>query len=385
MKQIGSPIKDNRIKATNYLFELTLQEYYDMSINILKNNEYQRNRVKSSSTVYSLLRDDLEKGCVIPPIVLAIPLEYDPLCYATIEDFIKANKNSVVILDGLQRSMTIKNIVEQNQNTLFANENMAVLEYPIRVEIYVGIDKLGILYRMLTLNTGQTPMSARHQIEILYSGYIENSNLDNIKFIKETDSVKLNAIGEYKFKDVIDGFTSYLDRDYLTIIRADILDNIKSLEKLSLSSSSRDLFDDFIVSYNNFMTKANNLFPVNISESDYLIKKTRPFGNNIMEIFNKSQALTGYGSALGKLVDSESILSIIDINNIQTYSNIDNGLIQIVEDLDKIQLTAKKIGNDQRYYFHYFFRSLFNSNGESYTDFLAAAKAAYKHYEREIL
>lgn len=49
---------------------------------------------------------------------------------------------------------------EPHKETQF-NENKLV-------EIYFKINRFGNLYRMLTLNTGQTPMSLRHQIEILY-------------------------------------------------------------------------------------------------------------------------------------------------------------------------------------------------------------------------
>ena len=72
MKVIGKSIRDKRINSSNYMLEMSLKEYYDLSKDILKNNEYQRRRVKSSSTVYSLLREDLRRGCLIPPIVLAL-------------------------------------------------------------------------------------------------------------------------------------------------------------------------------------------------------------------------------------------------------------------------------------------------------------------------
>jgi hypothetical protein len=38
---------------------------------------------------------------------------------------------------------------------------------------------------MLTLNTGQTPMSLRQQIEMLYFDYLDNAGLPNVKFVRE--------------------------------------------------------------------------------------------------------------------------------------------------------------------------------------------------------
>lgn len=78
MRVLGNPIVDGRIGCQNYLIELTIGEYYDISQNILKNNEYQRRRVKSSSTLYSLLKGDLKQGCIMPAIVLALAQDIKP-------------------------------------------------------------------------------------------------------------------------------------------------------------------------------------------------------------------------------------------------------------------------------------------------------------------
>ena len=72
MEVLGKSIVDNRINARNFILEISLKEYYDLSKDVLSNNEYQRRRVKSSSSVYSLLKEDLRRGCLMPPIVMAI-------------------------------------------------------------------------------------------------------------------------------------------------------------------------------------------------------------------------------------------------------------------------------------------------------------------------
>lgn len=99
----------------------------------------------------------------------------------------------MIILDGLQRTYTILDleselVKEHDDETLDR-----VLNNSIRVEIYLGINKIGILYRMLTLNTGQTPMSIRHQIEILYSDYLDKS-INDITLLRETDSRPIKTL-----------------------------------------------------------------------------------------------------------------------------------------------------------------------------------------------
>ena len=193
---------DERIKANNILIKMSLEEYYDISKEILENNEFQRKRVKSSSSVYSLLKSDLEQGCLIPTIFLALEEDTNDLTNDEIIKLIKLKRDKIVILDGLQRSYTICDLLKElkDQPTLIDK----VKKNRIRIELYTGINKIGILYRMLTLNTGQTPMSMRHQLEIIYSDYL-NRNILGIKLIREVDEITPCNKGEYKFSDIIEG------------------------------------------------------------------------------------------------------------------------------------------------------------------------------------
>lgn len=46
MRVLGNPINDGRIGCQHFLIEMTIGEYFEISRNILQNNEYQRRRVK---------------------------------------------------------------------------------------------------------------------------------------------------------------------------------------------------------------------------------------------------------------------------------------------------------------------------------------------------
>lgn len=386
---VRDKIFDNRIDSLNLLIETTLEEYFNLSKNILENNEFQRRRVKSSSSVYSLLKTDLRQGCVIPPIVLALSMEAKPKKEESDEllvETINKHKEKLIILDGLQRTYTIRDLVNE-LNEKGDPDKAEILKRKLRIEIYIGINKLGILYRMLTLNTGQTPMSSRHQIEIIYSDYIQ-SGIDGITLIKEVDGDTPNAIGEYKFRDIIEGFTSYLDRDYLTIDRTDILDNIKSLEKLAVENQGSDLFVEFLKTYDTFVKKMNDIGGAwNFNEESLDQKLTgQPFARNALKIFNKSQVMTGFGSALGKLLDNGAIEKSADaltmIAELKS-ENIDSDLNTLIIRLDSIRIVAKKIGNDQRMFFHFFFRELFDKKSDGYLNIENSINEAFKQYERK--
>jgi hypothetical protein len=386
---IRDKIFDNRIDSLNLLIETTIEEYYNLSKNILDNNEFQRRRVKSSSSVYSLLKTDLRQGCVIPPIVLALAIEAKPKKDETDEvlvDTINKNNEKLIILDGLQRTYTIRDLV----NELVEKddpEKEKILKGKLRIEIYIGINKLGILYRMLTLNTGQTPMSSRHQIEIIYSDYIQ-SGVEGITLIKEVDGDTPNAEGEYKFRDIIEGFTSYLDRDYLTIDRTDILDNIKSLEKLAVENKGSDLFLEFLKTYDTFVKKMNSIGQAWTFDETGLEQKLtgQPFARTALKIFNKSQVMTGFGSALGKLMDFGAIKNTSEVTEMigkLPSENIGDILNTLIIRLDSIRVVAKKIGNDQRMFFHFFFRELFDSKSDGYLNIENSINEAFKQYERK--
>jgi hypothetical protein len=386
---VRDKIFDNRIDSLNLLIEISIEEYYNLSKNILENNEFQRRRVKSSSSVYSLLKTDLRQGCVIPPIVLALAIEAKPTKEAKDEELIgliNDNVGKLIILDGLQRTYTIRDLV--NELILKNDPQREIIsQHKLRIEIYIGINKLGILYRMLTLNTGQTPMSSRHQIEIIYSDYIQ-TGVDGITLIKETDGDTPNKLGEYKFRDIIEGFTSYLERDYLTIDRVDILDNIRSLEKLAVENQETDLFLEFLTTYNNFVSKMVGLSDGWIFDEESLDSKLsgQPFAKNALRIFNKSQVMTGFGSAIGKLSDFDAIKNVTDLNvliDTLKSDNIENDLNTLIIKLDAIRIIAKKIGNDQRLFFHFFFREIFDKKSDSYLNITTSVNEAYKQYERK--
>lgn len=90
--------------------EITIGDYLEFAMDILENNDMQRKKVKSSKSVYSLLKTDLKRGCVIPPLVLALTesgIIDEKTANDKIQDYISANPQNLMILDGLQRTYTM--------------------------------------------------------------------------------------------------------------------------------------------------------------------------------------------------------------------------------------------------------------------------------------
>ena len=317
----------------------------------------------------------------MPPIVLALTQEVND--GDDVKELIKQHKDQIIILDGLQRSYTIRDLVKEIGSNLL---EMDALNNPIRIELYTGINKFGILYRMLTYNTGQTQMSTRHQIEIIYSDYIGREK-DGIKFIREIDDATPRKLGEYKFRDMVDGFTSYLERDYLSIERIDILNSIKSLQELTKEDPKAELFDVFIDCYHGIVMKLNEQAG-NWTPNKEELGLERVFAPNVVSMFNKSQPLTGFGAAIGKLIDQktyDNIDAIHDKIKDIAPAEVEEGLDLLISKMDVVRNNAKKIGNDQRLFFFQYFRGLLDFETESFMSVKKAVEYAYRQYEREAM
>ena len=385
---------DKRINSYNLYAETTFGEYLEFANDIIKNNDFQRKRVNASKTIYSLLKSDLKKGCVIPPLVLAITdnnkidVKKSEELSQSIENVIKNTPQNVLILDGLQRTYTLidayNEILEEYKGT--PGKINEFREFKVRLEIYVNINKFGVLYRMLTLNTGQTPMSARHQLEILYHDKLD-TNFDGIRLITEVQGTANPNRDEFIFKNVIEGFNSYMNRSELPVDRQDLLDNVEMLENLSSENIQNDLFENFLALYTKFFKKLRDKNgDYALTEEDrqnYEISNT-PFGKNVSKVFSSSQAMTGFGAALGKMKDLEVIKDFYDVEESISKISDDKSdikwFLELLKRFDDIKTNSKKIGNAQRMFMHYFFRELFNKDSDSYLNLMESVKNGYKKY-----
>lgn len=387
MEVLSKPIMDNKIGAYNVMCQLSMKEYYELVKDSMKKNEFQRKRVPSAKNIYSLLKDDLVTGCIIPPIVLSIFDDYQNLAddKATIIDYVNEHKDNLIILDGLQRTFTIQEIYNQED----LENKSEVLEQVIRVEFYLGLNREGVLYRMLTLNTGQTRMSLRHQIEMIYRDLLFKDNDAHLVFLKDTDK-KQKGINIFYFNEAVDAFTSFLNGDYLQITREKLLDTIETFSELSKLKNNRDAFIDLMKLYSLFLKKASDLLKGRTEDIEEYAKDKdiKPlFGNDAISLFNKSQCMTGFAAAVYRLLDLGCYDNILDISEgIDSLQNEDfyDGVIKMISCLDDIRNHASKIGNSLRCWFYYFFKNLMdNQNPDTYMKVYETCVVSQRNYSRD--
>ena len=165
-------------------------------------DRFEPQRKAQNKKFYDRLRADIVKGCIMPPITLAF-LAKDH-CNETnnekLQNFINGNIEAGYILDGMLRMITLRDASELQgfdaSRTLYLNVIVAS-----RYDL--------LLYRMITLNNGQKPMTARHQIEMLTKGAIDLSGADmTIVTEKQTEGTKVH--NAFRMSDISEAYTAYL-------------------------------------------------------------------------------------------------------------------------------------------------------------------------------
>ena len=371
-----SVIYDGLLDANNVLVEMTVGEYLDIGQKILSNNQYQRKRVSRSSSVYSLLGNDLKHLCTIPTIVLALTDENlrEVLRPGMESKEVKSilNTQNLIILDGLQRTYTIRDTLREMEQALFDREEETIEDlrnHKLRIEVYCGLTKTGILYRMLTLNTGQTPMSRRHEIEILYSSYLDRG-IEGISFNRQASNDVVNGIDVYDFDNAIEGFNSFIEADESPMDRFDILRVIQRLEKVTEDDYKKNLFDLFIKLYNKLAHHFDEItFHWQLSEiRRHELKSV--YAKDIASFFNKAQTISAFGATVGDIMCDKTEWGLLNMQNvidgIRFENNPEETMFNLLVVLQEIREGAKKIGVAQRQYIKYFFRKLFTDGTDCY-------------------
>lgn len=161
-------------------------------------------RKVQSPKFYDRLADDIVNGCIMPPLTLAFVEsnieQFSGKPSSFFEKYINANIKSGFVLDGIQRLNTLKRI---SDNKKFKPDSSIFFN----VLICPSNDKL--LYRMITLNNGQKPMTARHQVEILL-GNIYQFKGEEIEILSEKEATGGKARGSFKKASFINAYLAFL-------------------------------------------------------------------------------------------------------------------------------------------------------------------------------
>lgn len=281
--------------------------------------DFQRNPLNKK--FYQRLEDDIVSGCIMPPITIAImddKVNHTMTNSEGLEYLTKEIENSFV-LDGIQRLMTLKRASEQEG----FDETR-----PLFVNILICKSMNKLLYRMITLNNGQKPMSARHQIEILADKLI-NFEEFNIQIITEKDG---NNRDNHKIsldkEDVI--------KSYLAFMSSSVnIDNQKII-----ASRMDSLLTDKIMQ-SNLNTRETEFYEVLSFVSTHMEKSS--FLKKWFEIPNN---LIGFSASSGENFDKYRYKSTEEIYD---------ALVLFEKAFNDIDVSKIQLGKARRRMVEYFF------------------------------
>lgn len=192
---------DKVIKSWNVTIGVKYKYAVYNFVPLIDKLDYQRNPLRAN--FYKRLETDLVKGCTIPNITLAIRLKEEINEKNINESFLEKELKNAFVLDGIQRLNTMKRICNVEgfpfERTLYCN-------------VLIGSSMDRLLYRMITLNNGQRPMTARHQIEILASNIIDFDSLDILSITEKEMKKKRrrNNTEEMSKEVIIKGYLAFV-------------------------------------------------------------------------------------------------------------------------------------------------------------------------------
>lgn len=194
---------DNVIKSTFISAQADYRFALEKLVPLIGRLEIQRE--VQNPKFYDRLAKDIVGGCIMPSLTLAIVDETakSPTDIDDARDFISKRIDEFFVLDGMQRLNTIDRAYKRSQQDF-------PLDRPVFLNILICHSMDLLLYRMITLNNGQKPMTARHQIEIVASNIYDFGDSGiNIQAEKRIPGQKRKR-GAFKKADLIKAYLAFL-------------------------------------------------------------------------------------------------------------------------------------------------------------------------------
>lgn len=190
----------------------TYKKAVESLVPLIDKTEFQRKL--QDKKFYNKLERDIVDGCVMPPITVAILTDKDFHDLQGIESYINANIEKSFVLDGIQRLNTLSRAAEKFDFNS---------EYNIYINFILCDSVEKLLYRMITLNNGQRPMTPRHQVEIMIANAFDFKKI-GIEVIAEKDATMSNSRRSFRKSDIIQAYLAFM-------ADSPIIDNKKIIEE----------------------------------------------------------------------------------------------------------------------------------------------------------
>ncbi|TGV00683.1 hypothetical protein [Flavivirga rizhaonensis] len=319
---------DEVINAIVVSGSITYKEAIEKLVPLINKTEFQRKL--QDKKFYEKLERDIVDGCIMPSITIAF-VDKTITANSKKEDIIKffeKNNSKSFVLDGIQRLNTLSRVSDSKDIDLDRKLYLNIVYSD-------SVDKL--LYRMITLNNGQKPMTPRHQVEVMMANVFDFNELGiHVQTEKERAvKIKMNSFNK---SDLVQAYLAYManspmvDNKKIIQDKMDelIVNKIVSAEKVEKDST----FENMIKSLAKFqkspislkwLKQANNLvgFAVGMKTSSKDIKDltVEQFENSIKTF---DQAFSDFNPSKIKLGKLRRELSYDYFKNYSKLKDLDS-------------------------------------------------------------
>lgn len=287
--------KDYRTNTHVLYCQISITEYFDF---VGENyNKFELQRKKETHKGYKRLKEDLKSGALIPGITLAVEPSKAELIIPIVESNDKSQiiaaiiglRDNIYILDGLQRSHKIKELIDSG--TKF------ILEQKLLLEIWIEPDISNLVYRLIVLNSGQKPMSMRHQIELLFTTMRITlmKDINGLEILVENEEDKRSTALQFPFERLVTAYYSFLTKspevDKSSIVSQKLVEE-KIMDAEDYLSDSFRLFKEYLTKY---------------CELDFELFRIYEKGEhkNFRNWFAEANTINSFFSSVGKLNESK--------------------------------------------------------------------------------
>lgn len=366
-------IHDNRVNGLSISATTTVAEYLEWFNRFGMDNKLDEQRpvmkTRSANMIRKRLVEDLKAGAVIPPIVMGIALDTE-LKEVTPENaiqIINEHISEATVIDGMQRTEVLKEAFEGNH---------MISSNSLRIDIWITRDAISLIYRMLVLNTGQTPWDVKRQLEVIHKPLIDEcrNRIQGIVINVKNDNKRRTKAGVYQASSIVELFLAFSSRKELVNTSDKLADDFTRLDVTEMASipENAHIFYECI----------KMLYQFDVALSRYAGNQDdKVDGDKFydgMDIFTNMPAKIGFIVALAQLIMgragtekskdvkeaalvkiSSKFTKILEkINGLTDDALVDFISIPVLNEAVR-SLSIKKIGNEQRKFFLAGFEAMF--------------------------
>lgn len=293
--------RDDRLRNYCVTARCTYRDFLSLTKGAEQNLEIQRSIIKGTKA-YATLRSDLKRGCILPPIVLAVSVKLQTELSADGQidmaqlsaDLSAVSSEEVYVIDGLQRT----NAIRQTANELEGGELEVFLDRLLRVEMWLNIPFGAIAYRMLLLNAGQRPMSVKHQVEVLSSKLVDDLGvIQDLDIFRVHDARRRTQPGQFQLAKIAQAFQAWLQGQPNLDLRNTVM------EELLAESAIEVLGQSVPVGKNSQSPDGFHRY------AEWLVRLDVALGVEKISFLGNETVLLGLSAAVGSMERNESLAS----------------------------------------------------------------------------